>query len=463
MCDALIAPHIATGDLFAARRAALDFSRSPPALPSTVSLPFAAAPPAPPSNLLDKAAATACEAAWSARIDELLARPNALEAVASAHRTHSHTHHAIAFARCDADNDNLDWPSCCSLLPAAPARDCGDAPAACCAIGSGSSAALRLPMLRDPSLVIRLRTGRLVSVEQDGFLRPFDVATVLWPAGYLLAQWAGDEANHHLWLRRAHRPFASEGAAATDVARVLELGTGTGLAAIAAALSSYGRAAVTATDVALRSLALATANAALNGADAVRTLRLDWGSDDSLTAAAAEASGGYDLVLGGALQFETWSERLWSVLRTLVRPPPALQINCSTAAMDRGDGSRGGEGSEGDEGGEGGEGVSRGGGRGGLGGGRGGLGGGLVALAHTTGALPSPPMGSGWAEIARVPGLAYGLRTRWSASESDFEVVLLRRVPSCARSCEVSVGLGVAEGVGVEAGGAPHEGDACAA
>ena len=37
---------------------------------------------------------------------------------------------------------------------------------------------------------VRLPTGRLMRVEQDGWLRPFDMPTVMWPAGFLLAQWA---------------------------------------------------------------------------------------------------------------------------------------------------------------------------------------------------------------------------------------------------------------------------------
>mmetsp|Transcript_14252 Transcript_14252/g.45803 ORF Transcript_14252/g.45803 Transcript_14252/m.45803 type:complete len:118 (-) Transcript_14252:32-385(-) len=52
----------------------------------------------------------------------------------------------------------------------------------------------------------------------------------------------------------------------------------------------------------------------------------------------------------------------------------------------------------------------------------------LVALAHTVGAVASPPEGSGFVEVARVAGLSFGLHTRWSESESDFEVVVARRV-----------------------------------
>ena len=36
---------------------------------------------------------------------------------------------------------------------------------------------------------------KLRDLEQDGFLRPFDVATVLWPAEYLLAFWAADRSH----------------------------------------------------------------------------------------------------------------------------------------------------------------------------------------------------------------------------------------------------------------------------
>ena len=77
---------------------------------------------------------------------------------------------------------------------------------------------------------VRLPTGQLLRIEQDGFLRPFDMPTVLWPAGYLLAQWASGGC--------------------TKVARgakIIELGAGVGAASVACALSG---AHVLATDVA---------------------------------------------------------------------------------------------------------------------------------------------------------------------------------------------------------------------
>ena len=66
---------------------------------------------------------------------------------------------------------------------------------ACCAMGNTSRAFLRLPALRELAVQVRLPTGQLLRIEQDGLLRPFDLPTVLWPAGYLLALWAATAAS----------------------------------------------------------------------------------------------------------------------------------------------------------------------------------------------------------------------------------------------------------------------------
>ena len=57
-------------------------------------------------------------------------------------------------------------------------------------------------------------------------------------------------------------------------------------------------------------------------------------------------------------------------------------------------------------------------------------GGSLVALAHTVGSLKAPPQSAAFQMLGRVPGMAYGMHTRWSETESDFEILLARRVRS---------------------------------
>lgn len=51
----------------------------------------------------------------------------------------------------------------------------------------------------------------------------------------------------------------------------------------------------------------------------------------------------------------------------------------------------------------------------------------LVALAHTTGSIRPPPASAAFVEVRRISGMAYGMHTRWSNAESDFEILLARR------------------------------------
>lgn len=285
------------------------------------------------------------------------------------------------------------------------------------------------------------------------------MSTVLWPAGYLLTLFATSEAARALvaWrplpratanriasLPETEAPASCEGAeevgpaAAASAApaawppthnnrtlSVLELGSGVGAAALAAALGlghitagnlhgggdggagddgsdldgdggsdsdghasdssgdtgddrvAVGGITVMATDSAPAALALTTANAALNGlSGVVRARRLDWQSDADVQAAVDANGGPFDLVLGASLQFERWGEggrRLWRVLDAL------------THARS------------------------------------------VVALAHTAGALPQPPEDgtSRLVERRRYGGVEFGFGTRWSADVSDFEVVVL--------------------------------------
>lgn len=180
-------------------------------------------------------------------MDELIEAPEFVSLVSSAHRRHALASRAAAVHAEDCWGRGAEaaaeWERCCSSLRAEPFGGSGCGSPACCAMGNRSRVHLRLPAIREISVRVLLPAGRELRIEQDGFLRPFDLPTVLWPAGYLLAQWAGDEANCAAW---AGRP-------------VLELGAGTGAASVAAAACG---ARALATDREGRALALAAANGA---------------------------------------------------------------------------------------------------------------------------------------------------------------------------------------------------------
>mmetsp|Transcript_20145 Transcript_20145/g.63885 ORF Transcript_20145/g.63885 Transcript_20145/m.63885 type:complete len:345 (+) Transcript_20145:26-1060(+) len=154
---------------------------------------------------------------------------------------------------------------------------------------------LDIPRLQE--VLVCVHAGeRVLVLEQDGFLRAFDMPTVLWPAGYFLALWA----TAHCGLLGG---------------RVLELGAGVGAPSIAASLC--GGNTVVATDKALHGLVNARTNALINGAS-VATRPLDWDSDADVDALAA--SGAFDVVLGAGLAPHRWAERLCGVLVRLLRP-----------------------------------------------------------------------------------------------------------------------------------------------
>ena len=372
-CPADLQRLVSTGDLYAARRAALAHcTRTPPPPPPT----FSSSAPAPrlgfiaeqepqqPSALasLDAKDRSACAASYAAHVDVALSRlpDHGTSLVARAHAQHASPSSWLPqLSDCFAgEYRSHQWERCCSSLGSVDSRlGCDDlGSVSCCAVGNRSRNFLHLPALHELWTQLRLPTGRLLHVEQDGWLRPFDTATVLWPAGYLLAQWAGGSCAR---LRGA---------------QVIELGAGTGAASVAAALCG---ASVLATDGAARSLQLVAANAALAGvSDRVSTLRLDWDDDAAVDRAASR--GPFDLLLGAALQPERWEQRLWTVVGRLL----------------------------------------------------GGGGGGAarrpaVVLAHSAGAIGSPPHSSGLQLGARVPGVALGLHTRWKPAWSDFELVEL--------------------------------------
>ncbi|EOD24041.1 hypothetical protein EMIHUDRAFT_207103 [Emiliania huxleyi CCMP1516] len=322
-CVDILAPLLAAGDLHTARFAALEYAMRPAASAASPS-PWQQPAGGTALAAFDKAAGDECGAAWRELLDEfLLSGEPALATVAAKHS-------ALTLPPPPPPSASLismeDYDACCSWL----ARG-GDAPRRCgaaspggsgCSLANGSTAATTFLCPFDDLAGLIWANSRLISLNQDGFLRPFDVATVLWPAGYLLGLWVAAEARPGGLLWR--------GGDGAESCQVLDLGCGTGAVALAAAASLGGGAVVTATDRESRSLALATANAARNGLE-VRLSPLDYATDEAVAAFAAR------------------------------------------------------------------HGVT----------------------------APSPR--SGFVEVARVAGLGFGLHTRWSESESDFEVVVARR------------------------------------
>ena len=101
----------------------------------------------------------------------------------------------VQLASCFTGFVPTQWGGCCS---GAATKECfpsvagspSTREAECCRIGPGSTSHRALPALQETALLVQLRQGApAMRVAQDGFLRPFDVSTVLWPAGYLLALW----------------------------------------------------------------------------------------------------------------------------------------------------------------------------------------------------------------------------------------------------------------------------------
>lgn len=127
-----------------------------------------------------------------------------------------------------------------------------------------------------------------LNLEQNGYLRPFDVAGILWPTGYLLSLCLGDIVRCpipelHTLVTEYQRSVSSQEASSIDGAYInhfplaIELGTGIGAASIALAKSlermgfpfsssrhSKSQPWVVATDFAPHALALTMANAKNN-------------------------------------------------------------------------------------------------------------------------------------------------------------------------------------------------------
>jgi hypothetical protein len=283
-----------------------------------------------------------------------------------------------------SDDPTLAWDECCSILPQQRSNAEGnqktanskslsgmmlgdgvldshaldddgcDTPNPCCNFFVGSSSHLRLPALHEPALAVRLMASDeqriTLDLEQDGHLRLFDVAGILWPSGYLLALCMSNPTDcgiqgvlDRAWSRQYQilsneprsRPFA------------IELGAGIGAASISLALylqqyeesershrQQHTSPAVVATDVAPYSLALTISNAWHNDAN----LAIDFLNNTNISSVeearekhfpTTNGTGkvskhcGFAIVMGSSLQLffqdsDNPSSNLWKTLDILL-------------------------------------------------------------------------------------------------------------------------------------------------
>ena len=289
----------------------------------------------------------------------------------------------------------------------------------CCALFEGSLSYLRLPILQEPVVSIKLPIGgeqqKMFVFEQDGYLRPFDPSVVLWPTGYLLTQclanlpqcgriedlfhlaWSDYVLNH----AKGSGPFAIElgaglGVPSIVLSHLLNLRLEGDTTATTETVTTAGsRSLVVAADIAPHALATIRTNARINQVTGLHTVVLNHTHLDDARRVRAESfpqggGGGYSLVLGSSLQsiFENPEDPesvLWKVLDVLLdrNRPNALAI---------------------------------------------------LAHGRSTLALAAPRDGS-FELIRRISGDQFGMPTLWGAS-SDFEIFVFRRGTTRKRSTE---------------------------
>ena len=318
----------------------------------------------------------------------LLLSDSSLAAVLEFHQDHGSLHHIPPRDEvpCWHGGDDLEvavdrWDSCCSGLvdrrssressiAASKCDECRDETSGlplCCDFFNGSPSHLRLPALREVALNIRISTESgdmnaatkceaddsntssvaTISLEQDGFLRPFDVSSILWPAGYLLTLCVASPGQ----CGAMEVSKAIDGAIAQGRREYfgIELGTGIGSSSIALSLYIQGellkkeaqssdvtwKNLVLATDTAMHALALAKANAERNHAQ-IDIARLDYNNPTQLERI-ANMSGGFAVVIGSSLQafFDNTDDptaKIWTALDILLdrNNPKAVALFCHT-------------------------------------------------------------------------------------------------------------------------------------
>lgn len=225
------------------------------------------------------------------------------------------------------------WDLCCSQLESAKEqRDFNavqqqcfhDGNRLCCGFVEGSLSHLRLPALQEVAVNMRLDIfEEELALEQDGFLRKYDPAGVLWPTGYLLSMCLADPELCGV-------PELLEAAyASTSGLIAIELGAGIGAPSLVLAkllqvqdIADNHEPRVLATDQALHALALTAANSQAVGAP-VLTQHL---KDHANLTELSQLGQRFAIVLGSSLQsLFDWKTRdpghtLWKVLDVLLDP-----------------------------------------------------------------------------------------------------------------------------------------------
>lgn len=282
---------------------------------------------------------------------------------------------------------NLWWDQCCSQLLDVSLTDddtdiCvrDDGVRICCDFFVGSSSYLRLPPLREVALRVRAQTDNddnvtvIYDLEQDGFLRMYDTAGVLWPTAYFLGLCVA--APTFCGVPELYKAIAFGSSKNT-----LELGAGIGFPSVVLArLVGPNGGVVVATDNMPHALALTASNAWAANAS-VTTAILDFFEWTDVIRLREEYKDGFSIILGSALQsmFDSTKDAdhvLWKVLDAL---------------LDHSEYS-------------------------------------IVLLAHTTGLLNVPQKGI-FRRMQTISGMQFGLKCKYT-DKSDFEISILRRASS---------------------------------
>lgn len=304
------------------------------------------------------------------------------------------------------------WEKCCSSLWEYSARrssqnldECKpDGIPVCCEFFQESPNHLRLPVLRELAIRIRVLMDNwepgFITLEQDGFLRPFDVSTVLWPAGYFLSLCVAAP------IRCGVPEVATTLANRSKGPVAIELGSGVGASSIAftmAALSGDNTVSakqaeqplIIATDNSPQAMALATANIAGNSlSNSIQVERIDHFDLEQVKKLKKSYFGnrsedGFSLVLGSSLlsffvDTHQPNAPLWQALDILLHSKPGHRA--------------------------------------------------LAVLVHTKVEPVHPPSDGSFRLVRRISGDVFDMKTRSSAS-SDFELSVFER---CDADCQSS-------------------------
>lgn len=295
--------------------------------------------------------------------DELLAQPFSLNDKSNSTRNRRRVQAVVDPAKCwtSTDHDGVNvmlylWDKCCTQVQekddiykkqkstsndvffkltstsssvldgSAESNECiVEGKPLCCEFHARTRSYLRLPTIREVALRVRVESEdgieEVFDLEQDGFLRRFDVAGILWPSGYFLALCVAAPTVCGI--------PELEVATSNKMAFVLELGTGIGLPSISFARMLARRETdqqrpkfrVVATDKAMHALSLTASNARAANAS-VTTVLLDHFNKTAIKSTFRGRR--FSVILGSALQSmfdestRDMEHPLWNVLDMLL-------------------------------------------------------------------------------------------------------------------------------------------------